>query len=263
MKKNVWIIFVTVITVCCMAGGIFYHLGVRGSRIWGKGKTTDISAALEAFDKIDVDAELMDVTITEGECFYLSCEYSYRLEPVYEVKKGTLIIRQQPYRSWGINSTGYCNLTLTIPAGTTLDTVEVQTALGNARAEKIAASKCELQSNLGNCSAEDCSFEEADLNTNMGEVSIKNTNLGDAKANSDMGAVKVEASTFEGLDVSASMGDIRVDSAQNLDGYDMELTTDMGSVKVNKRDEGTKYHQSGDDGKLELDTSMGNIHVTY
>lgn len=263
MKKNVWIILITIITVCCMAGGIFYHLGVRGSRIWGRGKTTDTSTALEAFDKIDVDAELMDVTITEGERFYLSCAYSNGLEPVYEVKEGMLTIRQQPYRSWGIHSTGHCSLTLTIPAGTALDAVEVQTALGNVYTEKIIASKCELQSNMGNCSAQDCSFDEADLNTNLGEVFVKNTSLGEAKANSDMGTIKVEASTFDSLDVTASMGDIKVDSAQKLDEYDMELTTEMGSVRVNNRDEGTKYHQSGDAGELELDTSMGSIRLTY
>lgn len=253
---------ITIITVCCVAVGTFYHLGIRGSFIWARNKVTDISAELEAFDKIDVDAELMDVTITEGERFYLSCEYTNGLEPVYEVRKGTLSIKQHPYHSWRGNN-NQCRLNLTIPSGTAMNVIDVQTALGNARVEGITASKCELHSSLGNCTAEDCSFAETDLNTNMGEVFVRNTSLGDAKADSDMGAIKVEASTFDSLDATASMGDIRVDSAQKLDGYDMKLTTDMGSVKVNNRDEGTKYHQSGDDGKLELDTSMGSIHLTY
>lgn len=262
MKKNVWIAMITIITVCCVTGGTFYRVGTRGSRLWGKSKMTDISAELEAFDKIDVDAELMDVTITDGERFYLNCEHTNGLEPVYEVKNGTLSIRQQPYHSWGIHDS-HCTLTLTIPAGTAMDTIDVQTALGNARMEGITASNCELHSNLGNCTAEDCSFGESDLNTNMGEVFVKSTTMGDAKANSDMGAIEVEASSFDSLDAAASMGDIRVDSAQRLDEYDMELTTDMGSVKINNHDEGTKYHQSGDDGKLELETSMGSIYLTY
>lgn len=251
---------ITIITVCCVVGGTFYHVFRHGIGFFGHGRTENTSMELDAFDVIRVDANLMDVTITEGEQFYLSCEYTDRLEPVYEVKNGTLTIKQRAYSKVGVNN-AECSLSLTIPGQ--MDSIDVHTALGNINLEGITASKCELLSNLGNCTLKKCSFVETELTTNMGELSVSDTSLGEAELNNDMGEIELDACTFGDLSITAAMGSVTVDAAQALDGYDMELGADMGSVHVNDRSEGTKYHQSGKDGELEIETNMGSIRLTY
>lgn len=258
MRRSVWIALITVVTVCCVAGGTFYHVFRFGS-----GKVNDVSTGLEDFDAVSVDASLMEVTVTAGERFYLSGEYTDGLEPVYEIKNGTLTIRQRAYRNnWGVNN-ARCSLTLTIPEQAAMDVVDVHTALGNIRLEGILASKCELQSNLGNCVIKKCSFGESDFTTNLGEITVSDTDLGKSEVNNDMGEVDIDDCTFADLDITAAMGGVSVDSAQTLDGYEMELEADLGSVHVNSRNEGTKYHQSGNAGELEVSTNMGSIRVTY
>ena len=217
MKKNVWIAIITIITICCVVGGTIYHIGIYGIRFWGRNEVINTNADLEAFDVLKVDANLMDITITEGDRFYLSCEHTDGLEPIYEVKNGTLSIKQHRYQRWGINNS-QCRLSLTIPAQSAMDTIDVQTAMGNVHLDGITVSKCELQSNMGNCIVKNCSIDEAELGTNMGDITVSSASLGNAKASNDMGTVKVETSIFDRLDVTASMGDIRVDSAQKLDG---------------------------------------------
>jgi len=248
------------ITVCCVIGGTFYHVFRHGAGFWGHGGMKNISLELEAFDVVKVDANLMDVTITTGEQCYLSCDYSDGLEPVYEIKNGTLTIKQRAYSKWGVNN-AECNLSLTIPAQ--MDSIDVHTALGNIELERISASECELLSNLGNCTLKKCSFVKSDLTTNLGEISVSDTSLGEAEVDNDMGEIALDTCTFGDLSITAAMGSVTVDAAQNLDGYDMELEADMGSVYVNNRSEGTKYHQSGRDGELEIETNMGSIRLTY
>lgn len=262
MKRSVWITIITIITVCCVIGGTVYHVFRYGIGLFGHGGTENTSLELEAFDVVKVDANLMDVTITAGEHFYLSCDYSDGLEPVYEVKDGTLTIKQRAYSRWGVSNVE-CSLSLTIPAQEVMDSVDVHTALGNVNLEGISALECELLSNLGNCTLKKCSLVETDLTTNLGEISVSNTSLGEAEVNNDMGEIALDDCTFGNMSITAAMGSVTVDAAQALDGYDMELESDMGSVRVNNRSEGTKYHQSGKDGELEIETNMGSIELKY
>lgn len=260
MKRSVWITIITIITVCCVIGGTFYHIFRHGTGFFGHGGTGKTSLELEAFNVVKVDANLMDVTVTAGDQFYLDCEYTDGLEPLYEVKNGTLTIKQRAYHTWGVHN-AECSLSLTIPEQ--MDSIDVHTALGNIRLEGISASECELLSNLGNCTLKKCSFAESDLTTNLGEISVSDTSLGEAEMNNDMGEIELDACTFGDLSITAAMGSVTVDAAQGLDGYEMDLEADMGSVYVNNRSEGTKYHQSGKDKELEIETSMGSIRLTY
>lgn len=260
MKRSVWITIITIITVCCVIGGTFYHIFRHGTGLFGHGGTGKTSLELEAFNVVKVDANLMDVTIIAGDQFYLDSEYTDGLEPLYEVKNGTLTVRQRAYRSWGVNN-AECSLSLTIPKQ--MDLIDVHTALGNINLEGISASECELLSNLGNCKLKKCSFAESDLTTNLGEISVRDTSLGAAEMNNDMGEIELDACTFGDLSITAAMGSVTVDTAQELDGYEMDLEADMGSVHVNNRSEGSKYHQSGKDGELEIETNMGSIRLTY
>lgn len=263
MKRNVWITIITAITVCCVAGGTFFNLGIRGNRFFLKhGDMISTDSDLEAFEAVRVDADLMSISVTAGEHFYLSCEYTDGLEPVYEVKNGILSIKQRQYKKWGIND-ARCSLSLTIPARTVMDTINVKTAMGDVQLEGISASKCEILNNLGNCTLKKCSFDESDLENNLGEISISDTSLGKAEVNNDMGTVRVDACTFASLDITATMGEAEVDAAQDLGKYDIDLEADLGDVKVNGYNEGTKYHQPGDAGTLEITTNMGNIRLDY
>ena len=262
MKRSVWIMIITVITACCVFGVTFYHIFRYEKGFWGNGEITDMSLDLEAFDALSVDADLMDVTITAGERFHLSCQYTDGLGITYEVKDGKLAIRQRAYqRRLGVNNE--CVLTLTIPEQTEMRVVDVHTALGNIQLEGISASECGLLCNMGSNTIKKCSFDRSDLNTNMGEISVSDTDLGDSEVNNDMGEIEIDDCAFGDLAITAAMGGVTIDAAQTLEDYDMELVADLGSVNVNNRSESTHFRQSGDAGKLSVNTSVGSVRLSY
>lgn len=97
----------------------------------------------------------------------------------------------------------------------------------------------------------------------MGEIIVKDTELGESEVDNDMGSIQIEGCTFQNLSADNAMGDTSINVNQNLDNFEIELETEMGEVRVNDQNEGTKYRQSGDAGKLEASASMGNIRLHY
>ncbi len=267
IRKNIWMAILTIITICCVIGGTFYHTGifeVNGGFRFGEDRMTSVSADLETFHAINVDADMMDLSIEEGDNFYLHGKYTDRLKFEYEVKDGVLFLKGRNPRKifWGGVRGENCNITLTVPKNTVMDRIEIKLAMGNADLENIASIDCEVLNNMGNCIFEKCSFDKADIDTNMGEVRIKDTHLGDAEINNDMGTIQIERCTFQDLNVDNSMGDISIDAKQSLDQYEIKLNAEMGNVRVNGENEGTKYRQSGNAGRLEANTSMGSVRLS-
>lgn len=266
MRKNIWMAVLTIITVCCVIGGTFYRTGIwgfKGGFHFGEDKMTNASTDLEAFRAIDVDADMMDLSVEVGDRFYLDGKYTDRLKFEYEVKDGVLYIEERnPRKAFlgGIRSEN-CNVTLTVPKDAAMDSMEIKLAMGNVNVDGIISMDCKALTNMGNCIFENCSLGEADIDTNMGEIRIKDTQLGEADIDNDMGTIKMERCIFQDLNVDNSMGDISIDANQSLDNYQIELKADMGEVRVNGQSEGTKYRQSGNTGKLEASTSMGSVRL--
>jgi hypothetical protein len=268
MRKNIWMAILTIITACCVIGGTFYHIGIwgfKGGFHFGEDRMTSVSTDLEAFCAIDVDADMMDLSVEVEDHFYLNGRYTDRLKFEYEVKDGVLYIKERNPRKafWGGARSENCNITLTVPKNVAMDSMEIKLAMGNVNVEGITSINCEALTNMGNCTFEKCSFGEADIDTNMGEIIIKGTQLGEADIDNDMGTIKMERCIFQDLNVDNSMGDIFIDANQSLDNCQIELKADMGEVRVNGQSEGTKYRQSGNAGKLEASTSMGSVRLDY
>ncbi len=265
MKKNIWMTVLTIFTVCCVVGGTFHYYGIFGLREGfrlGEDRMTRANSDSE-FRAIRIDADMMELSIETGAQFYLSSQYSDTLKLEYEVKDGTLNIKERnPKKAlWGGRRSEQCSVTLTVPEGTVMDFMDIKVAMGNIDIEGITSPDCDALTNMGSCTLNKCSFDKASIETNMGEITIKDTYLGTAEVDDDMGSIRIENCTFQDLEVDNSMGDVLIEANQNLDEYEIDLKAGMGEVRVNGQNEGTKYRQSGDAGKIEANTSMGSLRL--
>lgn len=156
-----------------------------------------------------------------------------------------------------------CDMTLTVPEEAVMKNMEIKVSMGNISVKGITASDCDALNSMGSCTFKKCSFDESTLSTSMGEIIVKDTELGEAEVDNDMGSIQIEGCTFQNLSADNTMGDTSINVNQNLDNFEIEMETGMGEVRVNGQNEGTKYRQSGDAGKLEVNASMGNIRLHY
>lgn len=181
----------------------------------------------EAFNKISVSVDYGDVTLKEGTDFGVALDWSvddYSLH--YENQNGVLKVWSVSEKHGdGYHSPGSATVVVTVPAGTKLGEVDLETALGNVTADLSAfAQKAELSTNMGDVRCERLTVCELDAETDLGDVDIR---------------------------------------FPEKDGVSYELGSDLGSVRVNGAEcsSSVEYREPGSQYSIQAGTSMGGVSL--
>lgn len=258
MKKGIYLTIITIITVICIIGGSLYHLvnffsyfpfHSTGTSTNGTEESIDSASIkqLEGFDNIWADVDVSDILITRGEDYAIDYQATKNIAPKYEVKNGTLTIKQtirhRRFGDYGTHNRS-CKITITIPKGATLSSIELDTNVGDISIDSIVADELITDSNVGDTKIQQCSIASIETDSSVGDT-------------------KITDCSFSDLDSDNDVGDIIVKSAQDLSDYEMELDTNIGDVTINKRSHKRNYEQSGAAGSITLDNSTGDISLSY
>ena len=237
MKRNVYLILITVITILCIIAGTGYHLVRFGLSVaeglpsfsefieaisdWDddgddsddnddsdNGISTSVDASqknLDAFSSINADLNVVDLTIQRGNTFSITCKASKKLTPEYKVENNCLTITQYAKAHNALGRNKKCSVTITVA-----DTLT-----------------------------------DLKLHTNVGDVDLSGLNV-------------------LALDLRADVGDIDLDCKEDLSGYHIELGTGVGDVNVNDTYCHRSYSNQGDSShSLTISNDTGDISLTY
>jgi hypothetical protein len=109
MKKIIYLIVITVITVFCIIGGTAHNVLRRFSGNFAISNndsgSTSFDNALSDFSEISIDCSVVDLTIKSGSDYRLSFSGVSDLEPTVSVEKGMLTIKQPNSTNIGIHNT--------------------------------------------------------------------------------------------------------------------------------------------------------------
>ena len=218
---------------------------------------------LEAFEKIDIDASIVNVTVAEGEDFTLSISSDttlggYRLK--WEVKNGALKIRDGSsghanIRSWddfknifGIDASAM-DVIITVPDGAQIEKLKAKTGLGDVFVSGLDVDKeLEAKTGMGDIECYEVeAHDEVKLETGMGDVTL---------------GVETPYSGAE-YDLKTGMGSIEAQLNAVEADWDYEAKTGMGTVSVNGDSRGTKAERKGGSYELEAETGMGDINLYF
>ena len=156
MKKNLFLIIITLITVLCIIIGASRHLGVprksysslassirkgfRSGRLHFNFNDDDEdemedfdfddedpksfdSEVISEFKELEVELKVGSLKIERGSKWEIQSKYSYSyLKPEYTLKNGKLVITQSGYKNQHVGNKN-CNVVITVPFGTALDKV--------------------------------------------------------------------------------------------------------------------------------------------
>lgn len=240
MKKTVYLAVITLITIGCVLfgfanGEVSFPFGIGNSNY-----SIEESATLEAFDRITVDAAVMDLIVKEGSTYELDYRGTKNLVMSYQVDNGALVVSQKKNGSMIGNNSAV--LTLTVPADTQLESVDIGIDVGDIDLKGM------------NVNAMD-----ADLD--VGDMTIEKTVFDEIVIDSDTGDIKLNNCSFVNLDISCDVGDVKVDSGMDISEYTYDLKTDVGEVEVNAAEYGRKYYKEGEKGKIVIHGDVGDISV--
>ena len=186
--------------------------------------TQKFSSALEKFDTIEINAQVMGVTVERGNRFEISGSYTRSaLKPNFSVSGGTLVISQPKYRN-RFTSNGNCKITIIVPFGTQMDSINANVDVGAVKLNGI-------------------DVQDIDIKTDVGAIAVSNVEFRELKANSDVGAVSVEVT-------------------QPLSEYNIDIKSDVGGIQVNNQNCKRKYSATGSTNKrIKISTDVGGIDI--
>ena len=271
--KNAYLIILTIVTVVCILVGVFWHIGGWFGRNgtssifgwkwhwnWSDSDPGDMNhetISLDDFDTIDIDLAIGEVVIKEGSKFSLAMDFPEKYMPEYSVSNGNLKITHRKAMNVGFSNmrNDDYKVELEVPKGVDFDLVKVNCSLGDIRINGLSADKFDIDESLGEIKLDYITAKDIEVCNSMGSVNIRDAEAASLNGDLSMGDLRVESSkidnvdcnnsmgsvSFEGqcewLDIDNNMGDIRVDSKSDWKGT---LECDMGSVKVNGENYGTK-----------------------
>lgn len=233
MKKNIYLIIITIITVVCIIAGSLYHIGgfalglfdnliPRSDKSLGNVCTEELS--VDEFSNLVFDTTISNINVKTGDSYMVSYKCNKRLVPKIKSSGDTLTISQSKGANYRRNTTS--EITVTIPEGTALNKLSLDTGVGDLYVTDCSFATCDVDGGTGNLSFENCAFDE--------------------------------------MDIDGGTGNITVTSSQSLDGYMMDLDSGTGDITINGNDYDDEYEVNEHAKKhLVIDSGLGDIEVKY
>ena len=233
MKKNIYLIIITIITVVCIIAGSLYHIGgfalglfnnliPRSDKSLGNVCTEELS--VDEFSNLVFDTTISNINVKTGDSYTVSYKCNKRLVPKIRSTGDTLTISQSKGANYRRNTTS--EITVTIPEGTALNKLSLDTGVGDLYVTDCSFATCDVDGGTGNLSFENCAFDE--------------------------------------MDIDGGTGNITVTSSQSLEGYMMDLDSGTGDITINGNDYNDEYEVNEHAKKhLVIDSGLGDIEVKY
>lgn len=260
MKKNIYFIILTLVTLLCMGIGICRQYTKSAS----SGSTISKEQGMEEISSLNVKGDVMELTIKAGTGYKVTYSCSQDLEPVIRNEQGHVTITQKSKFVWFSPSSQNCKVTLELPAETLLSTLYAEVDVGNITLENIQADYAELEADTGDLTLTDCTFQTLKTEDDLGNISAKQSALGSATLNADTGNVSLTSCSFANLTAEADLGNVKIDSATDLSDYSFDAKCDLGSISIQGTKQGDTHVTNGSGPyKLVLRADTGNIQVDW
>lgn len=230
MKKNIYLIIITIITVVCIIAGSLYHIGGFALSLFDNliphsdnspGNVCTKELSVDEFSNLIFDTTVLNINVTTGDSYMVSYKCNERLVPKIKSSGDTLTISQSKGSNYRRNTTS--EITVTIPEGASLNKLSFDTGVGEVSLDALTAADAEFDTGVGDLYVTDCSFATCDVDGGTGNLSFENC-------------------AFDEMDIDCGTGDITI----NGNDYDDEY-------EVNEH---AKKH-------LVIDSGLGDIVVKY
>lgn len=218
---------------------------------------------IKPFSSVSAKLTECSITIQTGSKFKASFFGKESMVPQVEQKNGCLIFKQKTHLVQFSQKDSQV-LTLTLPQGSNLSSLDLQTNEGNIELVDIDSERIWLKTSSGRVRVRRSQASEAILESSDGHVTVRNSKLGDGKLSTYNGEIKASGSTLLNMHVAVANGNVSLTDDQ-ISGGDSSLKcgnltidhVEFGSDYFVKNIEGTNTVWSANIKKARLHTVNG------
>lgn len=224
-----------------MGGNLYFNIGYPFS----ESSIVEETIKLSPFEAIYLDVDKVNVDIKEGNeysiCYYLSDEADLKTE----VKDGILTVKLN-YTEDKIQVISFnrdSKIIIYVPENEVIKEADLCLDVGNLEICDVEIINCKTVNEVGN-------------------TEFENIIMDNLVAKSDVGEISLEECRLNCADITGNIGNVEVELEGNLSDYDLELSSDMGNVKVNGEKEANTYKSDGKgDNLIKVVNDIGNVSV--
>ena len=267
LAKILYTIAIFVITGFVILFSMGCRLGV-GAVVnpFGSGETKSVTneQTTEPFKNIDVDANVVNFHIEEGEGYMVKTEFPSNFDTDVDVAGDTLKVKIKGKKGIDLNLVGFgdiinlgdgltskrCDLTIVVPKGEQagLEDINIVSDAGNIELDGRSFDDINIECDAGNVQVRDCDLGDLNLETSAGNIEFDKISMGDMKIKTNMGNIDLDDVTFGKGTVDSDVGNIEIDGT-----YDkLEANSDVGAINASS---------SKDDTVFDLKTDIGAVTV--
>lgn len=213
-----------------------------------------------------------DIKIEESDdysSFYM--DYKYGDEPcTWKVQDGILSIEYE-YKTGHHLDGGWhkrgCEITLYVPKGTSLESMEINLGGGEMEIEDIKADKTEISMGAGELIIDGLVSKSLNMEIGAGEIKAENAKVENLDVNMSMGNVVYEGELDKKGAVSCSMGNVELNLAGRRDDFNYIIDCAAGNVEIEDSEYTglgvTKRIDNGAGKEITVDCAMGNVEIDF
>lgn len=288
MKKNIFLIILTLVTVFCIIFGSFIHLGYTGKTVRGVGNTVSraVHRGIRSFwrgdpadepifeddenydydyddyddydDYNDYDDYDNDFTETDNDDFWKGKNFiSTPVKDFDSIRIDGKVVAVSVERGNSFTvDVAYTKESLRPEYKVTGETLVVSQPYHKARKAVNGQCKIIIKVPFGT------KLEDVDINVNVGAIQIQDIDTEDVVINTDVGAITIDNVVFKKLKATSDVGAINVNLVDSLSVYGINAKTDLGGIQVGGKSARRKYVQNGTSDKtIKISTDIGGIEI--
>ena len=263
--KRAYLIAIWSVTAVCVVLGTMLHIvSPFDHLLFGQAEETAANlqntstgfSKTDAFHTIEMNITVSDVVIAQGDNYGISvtAKNGQKNPPSWDVQDDTLRVRQPiRQRKFGIFSLGQktdskFDVKVTVPEGTTLDGIQIDSGTGNATLNGITADALTADLGTGMLTITDCTLKTLDVDGGTGSVTAS---LATAPRE-----VRIDCGT----------GDVALTLPGEETDYGLKLETGTGKLTVGDETHRHEYKSDHADDAMHMiriDTGTGDVTVNF
>ncbi len=202
----------------------------------------------ETITALDLESSTGEITVQPG------TEWKVELSAFgsYELEGGTLYVSAD---------TG--SMTVTVPEGTALDQVRVNSELGSVTLEDIRTVELTIEQSCGETVLRRCTWTTAEIQNDAGSVNGTGLTSEGLRVAVSAGEVNLQGKLTGDTDIDNDLGSVILNLEDRKSTYGGQLETDLGQVTVGRRSSGKQLDLDGGPNWLDVYCDLGSIEVTF
>lgn len=199
---------------------------------------------VESFTNVEVQVNVLDVYIQSGDKYEVNIECDERVKPELEINDNTLILKSlKNVKNLPSDIKNVCYIT--VPADISLDSINMNSDIGDVQLDNILA-------------------QNSILTVSIGDIIVNNSDIQILGIDAPVGDVTLVDTKFDNIQAQVDAGDIQITTTENLSDYSFDIQTAIGDININDREYEENYTKTGStDKQIKVISSVGDVKVNY